>query len=169
MVELLAFDIEVKRFGNSAHIILPKELVGEHVDILRRGLAPHFALEFREERGAKEAEHTITAQMVSPQLGGQGYCNALVVRGAYGPRQEEVTALVKRIAKGLKVSMELLVLKDGHTPVAHVRKVRIVPESVRLWAAGFTFIVEAEPDEVLEPDLLSPSVSEQSWKRQITA
>jgi len=38
MVELLAFDIEVKRFGNSAHLILPKEMVGERVDVVRRGL-----------------------------------------------------------------------------------------------------------------------------------
>jgi len=59
MVELLAFDIEVKRFGNSAHLILPKEMVGERVDVVRRGLAPHFSLEFRS-KGAEPAQ-TLTA------------------------------------------------------------------------------------------------------------
>jgi len=167
MVELLAFDIEVKRFGNSAHLILPKEMVGERVDVVRRGLAPHFSLEFRS-KGAEPAQ-TLTAQMVSPQLGEAGYCNALVVRGAYGPQQKDVEEAVRRLQKGRKEGVELLVLKDGHTPVAHVRKVRLVADSVRLWATGFAFTVVAEPDEVLEPDLLSPSVAEQAWKRQITS
>jgi hypothetical protein len=166
MVELLAFDIEVKKFGNSAHLILPKELVGERVDIVRRGLAPHFSLEFRTE-GAEEPSKRLTAQMVSPQMGPAGYCNAIVVRGAYGPNQKEVSDLVRRLSKGKEDPFDLLVLKDGHTPVAHVKRVRVMKDTVRLWGTGFTFTLEAEPDEVLEPDLMSPAVTEQSWKRQI--
>ena len=166
MVELLAFDIEVKPFGNSAHVILPKEFTGERVDIVRRGLAPHFALEFRK-AGEGASVLTLVVQSVSALMGEDG-CSGIVVRGAYGPARDRLVKPLRDLeARTRRDRLDLLVLKDGHTPVVRIDEVRV--HTMKLWSTGFSFAVPAEDEDILDADGMNPPLLERSWTRQVRA
>ena len=168
MVELLAFDIEVKPFGNSAHVILPKEFTGERVDIVRRGLAPHFALEFRK-AGEDASVLTLVVQSVSALMGEDG-CSGIVVRGAYGPARDRLVKPLRDLeARTRRERLSLLVLKDGHTPVVRIERARVAIGTAKLWSTGFSFVVLAEDEDVLDAEALSPPLPERAWTRQIRA
>jgi hypothetical protein len=170
MVELVAFDVEVKKFGNGAHVVLPKSLAGEKVDVIRRGQVPQYAVEFRSPKDDPEEppKHALLADVVTPQIGDQEHEYGIIIRGSYGPKRDEVNAFLRKLEKAKrKDRLDMLVLKDGHTPVARVRGVEVTKDSVRKWSYGFTFTVAADPTEILEPESMGPAVQETAWRRQL--